>query len=258
MQLRPILNSIRSTLINPWLWVGLAILIVIGGTGYFVFNSVLMPNFTRHDVAIQVPDVINVPSEAAEDSLQAVGLRSEVLILRKPNIPRDVVIDQNPPPRAFVKPGRRVYLTVNTGDTTTVIVPRVTAYGIRQARNMLMQSDLVVGEVQPDSIPSFYEDIITLQNPAAGERVPPGTVVNLLYGTGLGDNLVIVPDITGLTAEEAQSRLLNIRLRSVVVGQAPEDDVLPLVLEQSPEPGTSVREGFEVRLRLVIPETIEN
>ncbi len=231
------------------MWIGLAALVVLTGVLYVSFNSWIMPTFTRHEASIEVPNVVNQPSEDAATVLEEAGLETEQVILRKPNLPRDVVIDQSPGPRSLVKPGRRVYLTVNSGDTTTVLVPRVETYGIRVASNMLALNDLIVGEILPDSIPSFYEDIITLQEPSAGERVPPGTVVNLWYGTGLGDELVVVPDVTGLTAEEAQQRLLDVRLRSIVIGEPEEPDDEPLILEQSHSPGTSVSEGFEIRLR---------
>ncbi len=245
-----LLTTIRATVSNPWLWVGLLGLAGISGVLYLVFNSFLMPAFTRHDVSVQVPDVMSLTMEEASDSLLAAGLRAEEVVLRKPNLPRDVVIDQNPPPLSQVKPGRRVYLTINTGDTTTVVVPRVVSYGIRQARNMLMQADMVVGSVLPDSIPSVYVDIITSQYPAPGERVEPGTTVNLLYGRGLGADNVSVPDVTGLPPDDAARALLDLRLRSIIVDSPPEDQNFAVVLSQAPAAGTSVKEGYEIRLFL--------
>jgi len=244
------LQLVREYLSNPYLWVGIGGLSILVAIVYFVFNSIMMPNYTRHDVSTEVPDVMNLSAEVADSVLASAGLRTELVVLRKPNLPLDVVIDQTPPPRAQVKPGRHIYLTVNTGDTTTVLVPRVETYGVRQARNMISQSDLVVGSVLPDSIPSVYEDIVTHQEPAAGERVPPGTVVNLLFGTGLGDEFVTVPDVTGLPVDEARAALLGLRLRSIVIGETAELDDLPIVLEQGPEAGASVKEGYEIRLRL--------
>jgi len=245
-----ILKTIRHYVTNPYLYVGLVVLTAVSSIAYVAINSFMMPSFTRHEVSVVVPDVINLSEEEAASSLEEAGLRVEQVILRKPNLPRDVVIDQNPPPRAEVKPGRRVYLTINTGDTTTVVVPRVESYGIRQARNMLMQADLIVGSVDPDSIPSVYEDIITSQFPAAGERVEPGTTVNLLYGTGLGTNNVTVPDVTGLPPDDAAQTLLDLRLRSIVVDSPSEEAEFIVVLAQAPVAGTSVKEGYEIRLFL--------
>lgn len=241
---------VRQALSNRYLWAGLLGLAGITGILYVVFDSLVMPSVTRHGESTQVPDVMSMDLVQADSLLMEAGLQSEEIILRKPNLPMDVVIDQNPRPLSLVKPGRRVYLTINTGDTTTVVVPRVVSYGIRQARNMLMQSNLTVGSVQPDSIPSVYEDIVTKQTPPAGSRVAPGTVVSLLYGTGLGSETVIVPDVTGMPPAEARQALLQVRLRSIVVDRPSEGRLEATVVSQAPAAGTSVREGYEIRLFL--------
>jgi len=247
------LKTVRRYLSNPFVWAGLVSLGAVSALVYLVVNVWVMPAFTRHDVSVTVPDVINSSEREARASLESAALQVETVILRKPNLPRDVVIDQNPPPFAEVKPGRRVYLTINTGDTTTVVVPRVESFGIRQAQNMLMQADLIVGSVQPDSIPSVYKDIITQQDPPAGERVAPGTTVHLLFGTGLGATNVLVPDVSGMHPDDARILLLDMRLRSIVIDDTRDDSLR--IVTQSPAAGTSVREGYEVRLFLRDPDT---
>lgn len=242
--------AVRQALSNRYLWAGLLGLAGVTGIVYIVFDSFVMPSVTRHGESTQVPDVMSMDLVEADSLLMEAGLQSEEIILRKPNLPMDVVIDQNPRPLSMVKPGRRVYLTINTGDTTTVVVPRVVSYGIRQARNMLMQSNLTVGSVQPDSIPSVYEDIVTKQRPPAGSRVAPGTVVSLLYGTGLGQKTVVIPDVTGMPPAEARQALLAVRLRSIVVDRPAEERREATVVSQAPTAGTSVREGYEIRLFL--------
>lgn len=215
-----------------------------------------MPTYTRHGVSLSVPDVRAQQADSARGAIEAAGLLAETIQLRKPNLPRDVVIDQSPPPDARVKPGRRIYLTINSGDTTTVVVPNVEALPIREAQNQLVISDLLVAAVRPDSIPSAHANTITRQEPEAGARVAPRTPVSLWYSTGLGSEMVDVPDVTGMTTHEARQFLLGLRLRSVVLGQRGGSDT-PAALTvqaQSPAAGTRVREGFEVRLRLDAPD----
>ena len=243
-------KTIFQTLINHFLWIGLAVLVVVSGVLYVTFNSWIMPTFTRYGEAIVVPGVINTDTDEAMALLQEAGLRSETVVLRKPNLPRNVVIDQNPRPQALVKPGRRIYLTVNAGDTTTVLVPNVESFPIREARSRVTIHGLVIKEVLPDSIPSPHANTITRQYPAAGSSVPSGSEVTLWFGTGLGDRLVSVPNITSLTVSEAREKLLSLRLRSVVVGAGTEPVEFMKVVYQGTEAGTSVREGYEVRLHL--------
>jgi beta-lactam-binding protein with PASTA domain len=243
-------GHVRRYLSNPYLWVGLAGLLLVLGIIYGVFNSLIMPSFTRHSESVSVPSVVSLPSDEAASVLTEAGLQSEQVILRKPNLPRDIVIDQNPPPDAQVKPGRRIYLTVNVGDTTTVLVPNVDSFPIREARSRITVHGLRIKEVLPDSIPSPHANTVTRQFPRAGTSVPAGTEVTLWFGTGLGEKDVIVPDVTGMTVLEAKEALLSLNLRSVVVGQSEGAVGTKKVVEQGTAAGTSVKEGFEIRLRL--------
>ncbi len=237
----------RALLSNSYLWKGFGVIVAFITVAYLLVNYLLMPAYTRHGVSISVPDVLDYSYEDAADAVIAQGLRPEEVRLRKPNLPRNVVIDQNPPPNSRVKPGRRIYLTVNSGDTSTVVVPRVDGFSVREARNRIMIQGLAVENVYPDSIPSLHANTITRQDPVSGTRVPAGETVTLWYSTGLGDRQVLVPDITGRTVVDAKQFLLSMRLRSVVIG---DPTLEQRVLSQSPAPGTSVREGFEIRLRL--------
>ena len=242
-------QRLKALLRNLFLWKGLALFVVITGVLYVLFNYLLMPTYTRHGISVAVPDVLDYSFEEATTIIEERDLRSEQVLLRKPNLPRNVVIDQNPSPNARVKPRRRIYLTVNSGDTTTVLVPKVEGFSVREARNRINIQGLAVQDVFPDSIPSAHANTITRQSPVAGQRVPPGALVTLWYSTGLGDRQVLVPDVMGMAAEEAQRYLLNLRLRSVVIG---DPTIEQIVRNQSPLPGTSVREGFEIRLRLTV------
>ena len=237
----------RALLNNGYLWKGLGVFVALITVVYLLFNYFLMPAYTRHGVSISVPDVLDYSYEDAADAVVAQGLRPEEVQLRKPDLPRNVVIDQNPSPNSRVKPGRRIYLTVNSGDTSTVVVPRVDGFSVREARNRIMIQGLAVENVFPDSIPSLHANTITRQEPLSGTRVPPGETVTLWYSTGLGDKQVLVPDIIGRTVDDAKQFLLSMRLRSVVIGDATFEQ---RVQSQSPAPGTRVREGFEIRLRL--------
>lgn len=247
---------------NQFFWIGLIGLVLLGVALFVLVNNLMMPTYTRHDVAVEVPTVVEMPYDEAVALLAAQNLEPERLTQRfNPDLPRDVVVDQNPPASAQVKPGRRVYLTVNTGEVPMVPVPSVEGMSLREAQNQLMASRLKVQETRPDSIPSPYRNTVTRQRPASGDSLAEGGSVTLWYSTGLGERYVRVPDVTGLYIEEAKNVLLERRLRSVVVGETvgrTEDTARDLlVIRQSREPGTQVREGFEVRLFTGTEEELE-
>lgn len=254
---------IRTLLTNRYFWGGLVVLLAVGAGLYLLFNNVVMPAYTRHDVSVNVPGVVGEPFEEAQQALEERGLRVERIAGQyNPDLPRGVVSDQNPPPNSSVKPDRRVYLTVNIGRTPMVRVPSLEGSSVREARNRLQAVGLEVEDVRPDSIPSPYENTITRQEPASGDSLSRGESVTLWYSTGLGDEYVTVPDVTGLTVEEATEELLDLKLRSVLVRASGEETDESEsedreVVRQSPEADTQIRQGGEIRLFLESPEEEE-
>lgn len=247
-------------LANRFFWIGLGLLAVIFFVLYLVIDDVVMPDYTRQDTAVTIPDVRNRSYDDASRILHAANLEVEQVTERfNPRLPRDVVIEQSPLPSTSVKPGRRVFLTVNSGQAPMVIVPPVRDLSLREAQNRLKAVGLHVEDMLPDTIPSPYPNTITRQQPAPGDSIPEGGGVRLWYSTGLGQVLVVVPDLTGLPVREASEKLLALKLRPVAVGvsedQAEADQ--QEVVRQSREPGAQVREGSEVRIFTEQPDEVD-
>ena len=251
-------DNVRSLLRNRFFWIGLAGLLVAFLVVYIVVNDVIMPAYTRQGVAVEVPDVLNQPFEQAKQELEAHDLTVERLVQRfNPKFPKDVVIDQTPSPRATVKPGRKVYVTVNSGELQKVAVPALGGLSLREAINRLRARNLEVAETIPDSIPAPNPNTVTRQRPAPGDSLTVGSTVTLWYSTGLGQEYVTIPDLVGMTVAEAQQVLLEANLRFIVIGGEEGEDVSEqVVLRQSRDADTRVPAGFEMRLYLT-PEPSE-
>ena len=243
---------LRSLLTNPFLGLGLLLLIVVLGAGYLVFDKLLMPSYVGHDDFVTVPDVTNLEVEDAKLTLSRLDLPVEVESGRfNPDLPRNLVIDQNPEANVQVKPGRRIYVTINTGATPEATVPSLVGISVDEAKNRLNAAGLIAqnSDIRPDSIPSPHKNLVTKQFPQPGKIVEEGSRVRFWYSTGLGASLVTVPSVVGLTAREAQTVLLRQKIRSVVLGAGGEEDVASLeIVRQTPSEGTRVKEGYEIRL----------
>lgn len=248
---------------NRYFWGGMGVLFTVGLIAYLIIDGMILPSYTRHDVSIQVPNVESLPYEKAEAQLSKRDLQVQRQVGRyNPNVDTGIVVDQTPLPTSNVKPGRRVYLTVNSGTIPTVQLPDLTGMSVREARNRVTSLGLDVGTVQEDSIPSPYANTITNQEPAPGDSLQRGKPVALWYSTGLGETQVEVPNVVGQTVDVAQQFLLRRELRSVVVDTSMVDDedasedTAPadssakdlFVRRQGRPPGSSVRAGTEIRL----------
>jgi len=252
---------LRTLLKNSYFWGGLGGLLLLGIGVYFLVDAVIMPSYTRHGVAVRVPNVENQSFEKAKRIAQNRNLTVKRQVGRyNPNVAQNIVVDQNPPPDADVKPGRRVYLTVNAGEVPMVDVPDFNGISVREAKNRVSSVGLKVGSVRPDSIPSPYSNTITRQKPEPGDSLKTGGAVDLWYSTGLGTDTVQVPSIVGRTVKEAQDLLLQQKLRAIVVNprtpmstqdtsQAADTSSTTLfVRRQGRAPETKVRAGTEIRL----------
>jgi beta-lactam-binding protein with PASTA domain len=259
---RSALDWLRALARNLYFWGGIGGLLLIGFAVYLLVDAVIMPTYTRHDVATRVPDVKNVSFKTADSLLTARNLQVQRQVGRyNPNVDTGIVVDQTPLPSSKVKPGRRVYLTVNAGEVPTVLIPDLSGMSVREAKNRITSADLVVGTVREDPIPSPYANTITKQEPPAGDSLKEGETVDLWYSTGLGEEEVDVPTVVGYTVAEARDVLLREELRSVVVdtnltadaesGRPVNTDSLErtiYVRRQGQLPGASVRTGTEIRL----------
>ncbi len=99
-----------------------------------MFDKVIMPWYVRSDAVQTVPDVVGMKLEEASEYLSNTGFNPHKADERfDQRYPQGTVVVQNPPPDAIVKPGRRVYLIVSSGEQL-VEVPSVRWRSVREAR----------------------------------------------------------------------------------------------------------------------------
>lgn len=252
---------LRALARNRYFWGGIGGLFLLGLLAYVLVDSVIMPSYTRQEAAIHVPNVEGQPFEKAKEQLQKKEFQVRRDVGRyNPRVDPSTVVDQNPPPKSDVKPGRRVYLTVNASDVPMVSIPDLNGISVREAKNRVSSLGLTVDTVMADTIPAPYRNTVTRQRPQPGDSLQRGEGVALWYSTGLAQDSVEVPDVVGRTVDEAQTLLLNRRLRSIVVDSRGASEnaqtraagdtsyTVLYVQRQGRAPQTTVRAGTEIRL----------
>jgi beta-lactam-binding protein with PASTA domain len=207
-------------------------------------NHVVMPAYTRQGVEVMVPEVRELSFEQARDMLEDRDLRPE----RRdqpfnPSLPRDAVVDQNPQPNASVKPGRRIYLYVNSGARRIVTVPDVRNETQMNAEATLATMGLASVEVRQDENPSPNKGTVTRQSPEPGQNVGAESRITLWVSPGLGSETVTVPDVRGLPPVDARRALTEADL-----WVDPTRSVGGTITRQEPNAEAEVRAGTEVRI----------
>ena len=175
------------------------------------------------------------------------------------------VIEQYPTAGYKVKENRTIYITLASREADKVIVPKVVDVSLREAENRLENAGLRLGQVTYK--PSEFIDLVLEQlykgNPTTSSMMlPRGTYVDLVVGRGLSDEQTTVPDLTGITLDEARIALYTVTLNiGALVYDASvltnADSLQAVVWKQSPASiaNNMVGLGSSVDLWLTVDQT---
>ena len=122
-----------------------------------------------------------------------------------------------------------------------VMVPNLVGLDLASATSALQKNNLSLRTVGDG-------DTVTGQIPANGASIPGGSQVVLYLGEEVPTDQVAVPDVTGLTAEQARQRLADAGLYMRASG-ATEYGANVVAYEQSVQAGTSVDRGTTIEVR---------
>lgn len=122
-----------------------------------------------------------------------------------------------------------------------VPVPNVTGLPLAQAQTAITNAGLKVGTVTQQNSASVAQGSVISESPPAKTPIALGQAVDLVVSSGVAK--VSVPDLTGLTQDEAITQLQNANLKIGTVTQAFSSATPGTVTTQTPGPDTSVPSG---------------
>ncbi|MEV7397995.1 Stk1 family PASTA domain-containing Ser/Thr kinase [Aeromicrobium sp. NPDC092404] len=130
---------------------------------------------------VEIPTLQGLPFDEAKDNLEAKGLRVKK-VFQDSDVPRNQVINSNPPAGDQVDVGTEVRLIVSKGQVT---VPNLVGQNIDDATKALEDLGLKVTTTD-DPAAQAPEGTVTAQNVAPNEKVSPGTTIQLTVSTNTG------------------------------------------------------------------------
>lgn len=224
------------------------------------FTYLWLNSFTNHGETVKVPDLKGMKFSRLESLLEGSTLKvvisdSSVFVLDKP---AGIVIDQDPPANEEVKEGRTIYVTITRSVPPQVKLPNLSDVSKRQAEAILFSYGLKTGDVsyQPD----VAKDVVLAvrfkgRELKVGDEIPKGSVLELVLGDGLGNTSVDIPNLVGLTLDEA---LFVLRACSLKTGAVEFEGILKdssdaRVFRQIPSYGdtTDLQQGDQIDLFLM-------
>ncbi|TAF51220.1 MAG: PASTA domain-containing protein [Sphingobacteriia bacterium] len=221
------------------LWVNvlagiLGLIVLVAG---FFFSLDLITGYGQFE---KVPAVegqhILAAQKILEDKGFAVVIQDSVFI---DSVAKQAVIRQSPEADAVVKTGRTIYLTINRAIPPLVEMPNLAGFSLRSAELYLQSMGLKLGYVTYR--PDFARNAVLEQRYnevpiAPGTKIPLGSVISFVLGSGIGEGDMDVPDLVGLSLEEAKKYLvsLGISMGAVVATEPVKDSAKAFVIKQSP------------------------
>jgi beta-lactam-binding protein with PASTA domain len=188
-----------------------------------------------------VPNVMGDTLAAATTAITGagftVGTVTDVPSLSTPG----TVILQAPGGGASATIGSAIDLQIAV-PTTSTTVPNVVNLAIGLVPDILIAANLVSGAVTYAPSGTVIAGNVISQSPAAGTTVIEGSPVSIVVSQGLPP--LTVPDLFGLTQEDATNLLLSLGLTPGAVGFAPSK-IFPAneVMTQNPSAGQLIAPG---------------
>jgi beta-lactam-binding protein with PASTA domain len=206
---------------------------------------------TRHGQEIKVPDVTKRDIKMATKELEKMNFEVDVDSAYDPKQKPYVVLYQIPDANAVVKKGRTVFLTINKGEPPLTPMPNLMNLSFRSAELVLKSHKLALGDTsyRPDIAKGAILDQLYKGLPIRpGQMVPQGSRIDLVIGDGLGNTEFNVPDVIGMSYEEAAAILNGTGLQFTGIWDSDvTDSATAVVFDQSPKAVSELMEPNRIK-----------
>lgn len=217
-------------------------LVAAGAYGSYMFANV---------PEVKVPSLVDKPLVQAVAILAEKKLKNTVKEQYDNNVQEGTIISQYPGPNdPPVKENREIVLTVSKGPDLKN-VPNVVGRDIVEAKISLTEAGFIMEE-------PFWEEYssevdkgrIISQNPAAYTRFAKGAQVKITVSKGPQPVDKVVPDLKGMTVDQARTWLseINLQLDPAILNQTSTQYLRGLIVSHFPESGEKATEETPVKV----------
>ena len=218
---------------------------------------------TGHNKYEKVPDIIGQNIYTAKIALEIKGFRVEVTdSVFTTDVPGLTITKQIPEGDAMVKKGRTIFLSINRAVPPLIDMPSLVGFSYKSAELYLQSMGLKLGDTsyRADFARNavleqlYHKEIIN-----SGTKIPLGSTIDFILGSGVGSNNINVPDLVGLTLSEAKSMMgsMGLSTGSLVIMGSVSDSLSAFVVRQTPEPTTETIPGQKTNNKIRVGSTMD-
>jgi serine/threonine-protein kinase len=237
----PVTDAAVKTKSKRKKWITVAIATVVSALLLLVIGNQLLP---KSQTLVTTPNLKSKTVDEAKIALTDIGLKLGTETPQADdNVPKGIVIGQDPAPGELLESGQAVNLIVSAGKDQVPVPDLVDLLSIEDARSVLTEAKLLLGRVTP--VDSDKPDgTILEQNPAANVVVDVGALISVTVSNGK----IPIPNVVGQNDTQAKNTLINAGFLVDIVKQADATVAAGIVLAQFPETDVLAAKGSIVTL----------
>ncbi|QWW19613.1 Stk1 family PASTA domain-containing Ser/Thr kinase [Schaalia sp. 19OD2882] len=214
---------------------------------WYAFGSDAGQSHSNEFVA--VPDVSGKTQAEAKTALETAGFKVELSdAVPHDTIPVDMVAQTDPAAGVEVEKGKTVKIHLSSGPSSVTVPTNLVGLTPDEAKAAVEAAGLT-WEVSTDKVvsDSVEEGKIVKTNPSPGQKVKAGTKVVAYLSSGT--DKVTVPDVAGMTQEQARKALEteNLTVGNVITQNHPSAPA-GKIIESHPAAGESAKKGDQVEI----------
>ena len=182
----------------------------------FAIIDLSLKKYPRHHDIIHVPSLVGLSMSSAIDTLIKYDLTFSVIdsAAYNPQYNRGSIISHTPKFGAQVKPGRKIYLTLNPLTIHYTLLPNLNNKSLRHGISLLESHAFRVGDLH--YVDYFAKDLIRFLKVddkivTESDSLQKFTIIDLYVGNG-NEKYVKIPDLTGFKFSQIKRKLNNYSL----------------------------------------------
>ena len=216
-------------------------LLLIGGSVWALTRGAAEPK------SIAVPNVVGLTQAEAKTQIEQAGFTWE---LNPDKVASDTVAEgsvasTDPAAGTQAEKGATVRVTISSGPDSVTLPDNLVGMSPDDARMAIealgLKWELDSSKVASDTVP---EGKVAQTNPSPGSKVKAGQTIRAYLSSG--SDQVDVPDLSGMTQDQARSTLKSVGLELGNVTSVDSEKEKDRIVEQDPATGTKVKKGTTV------------
>ena len=203
-----------------------------------------IPHIKKHYSSVKIPLIIGKTEEEAKKELSPLKLKLEIISTKNDDvIPEGKIISQEPAAGVSVKSNTRIKVVISLGKGK-IEVPDITGQSLEEATSELEKLGLELYVEEEEVTDKYLPGTVILQQPLSGTKVDEKTKIRVKISKKLEE--VVIPDLAGLTEEEATKVLMAKELKLKVSGSQHSDIEKGLIISQDPPAGEKGAKNSQV------------